>query len=412
MVKVFPGWWQVIVSMNVQAVSSAGVFMCYSIIAAQLQTAFQPSTMVLMLGVTVTVITGGIMGPFMGAAIDRFSIRRLMLAGSACLALGFFLLSVTTSMLQVLAVYMVMIAAGNLLLGQLPTTTLLVRWFVRRRGLAIGIATSGVALGGILVPPFLQYLMDSFDWRVALQIFSVGIFLVTAPFIALLVIDRPADRNLLPDGDSEVTEVHIQPPVIASNRLLRSTTFWLLIVAIGATFAGPFALISNMIPFVSSNGLDASMGAVLLSIYSAASFIGKLSCAAISDRVDNRLAFIVILLAIGLSMGLFAAAESYTLLLAATLITGLAAGAALPMRSIILADVYGPNQLGRVLGLVNFCTLPFTLLAPPLFGLCFDRTGSYDFILTANLLLVVSIALIMSRSNLSIAPREEAPARA
>lgn len=385
--------------MLVQAISSSSVFMSYSIVVAPMKIAFEPSNMVLMLGITVTIVAGGVLSPFIGTAIDRLSIRLLMLLGALMLAAGFFTLSLTTSMLQVLLVYGLLIAIGNVLLGQISASALVARWFARRRGLAMGIATSGVAVGGILVPPLLQLLMDSFDWRVALQIFSGILLAISAPVIALLVIDRPADRNLHPDNDSSPQNIQENPPAMTTRELVRNSTFWVLALVMAIVFFGPLALVSNLIPFVTNNGISAASGALLISIYAAASFFGKLLYAGFADRVDQRIALIGILMAMTVGIGGYYVGGSFSMLAAASVLTGLSSGAVLPLRSTLFAHIYGPDNLGRVLGLLSFFTLPFSLVAAPLFGFIYDRAQSYDpaFIGYAAMLVVCIVMLLRVR---------------
>ena len=199
--RVFPGWWQVAVSLVLQAASSASVFTAYSIIAVPLEKTFEPSRMVLMLGIPAVVAATGVLSPVIGAAIDKFSIRLLMLAGTFILGLGFVLLSFASSMNQVLLIYLIPMAMSCVLTGPVAGSALLARWFNHRRGLAISIAAGGAAVGGLIVPPLLQYLIATFEWRAALQIFGVGVFAITAPLVALVVVSRPAERNLAAYGD-------------------------------------------------------------------------------------------------------------------------------------------------------------------------------------------------------------------
>ena len=405
--NIFPGWWQVVVAIVVQAISSASIFLSYSVIAVQLKETFNPSTMVLMLSVTLAIISGGVLGPLVGSAIDRLSIRRLMLTGSILVTCGFFLLSITTAMWQVLAIYMLVLAIGGSLIGQISTTALLARWFTRRRGLAMGIAVSGVAIGGIIIPPLLQFLIDTFEWRMALRVFACILFSITAPSILLLVIDRPSDRGLYPEGDKTPPEIETTPANSSIKSIIRSAPFWVVCIAIGTAFFGPFALISNMVPYTINNGFDARKGALLLSIYSGASFTGKLLYAAVGDRIDNRVTFVTILSILMVSMLLFIFGDSYANLVIACVLTGISSGAALPLRSVFIANMYGSVSLGRILGLVGLVTMPFTLIGPPLFGWSFDVTGSYNTVLTGYLVLLVCVTLLLLRTPLKPAQQKE-----
>ncbi|TGD71190.1 MFS transporter [Mangrovimicrobium sediminis] len=379
--RVFPGWWQVLAAMLLQAASSASVFTAYSVIAVPLQLTFQPSQTLLMMGITVAALASGILGPPLGAAIDRFSMKLLMLAGTVLLGGGFVLLSLAGSMTQVILVYLGPLAVGCVVCGPLAGSALLARWFSRRRGLAMSLAASGGALGGLIVPPLLQYLIEAFEWRTALQIYGCGLFVLTAPLVLLLVVNQPADRGLHPDGE-EPPPAPARPvtAVTGSSTLefLRDRNFWLIALCLGLLLGGPMGLLSNLVPFVLERQLTAGQGALLLSIFSAANFAGKLTSGIVADRADHRLMLAVIMLVVGLGFFGFLQAGSFAFLALASVVLGAGQGATVPLWSMILARNYGAEKMGRSMGLMSFMIMPFTLVAPGLYGWAFDASGSYD----------------------------------
>lgn len=394
--RVFPGWWQVAVYLVLNAASSACVFTAYSIIAVPLQSEFEPTRSMLMMGITLAALAAGSLGPVLGAAVDRFSLRRLMLAGTGILGLGFVLLSFTTSMNQVLLVYFAVLSVGAVLCGPVAGSALVARWFTRRRGIAMSIAASGAAIGGLIVPPVLQFLIDAFEWRMALRIFGVALFLITAPVAGFLAINRPSDRNLYPDGDSEPLHSMAHPTHARASSMmyfLRSKNFWLIALCLGMLLAGPMGLLSNMMPFVLEKGIDATNGAILLSIFSAANFVGKLSSGAIADRVDYRIMLAGILIILSIGMFGYLQASTYFMLAVVSAVVGTVQGAIVPLWSLILAKVYGPDNMGRSMGLMGVLIMPFTLVAPPLFGWIHDVTHSYNSALTGYIALLLCTLL-------------------
>lgn len=410
--RVFPGWWQVAVALIVNAVSAAAVFTSYSVVAGSLEQAFEPSRMVLMLGITVTMLAAGIMSPVLGKALDRVSVRWMMLVGSLFLAAGFFLLSFTLSMIQVLGIYLVFMSVGSILLGPMASAALLARWFIRRRGLAMGIAASGTAIGGLLIPPLLQGLIDFFEWRVAFRVFAGIILVLSAPLVGLFVIDRPGHRNLYPDGDPEPEPAETgadQAPVqsLSTGDILSKANFWMITITVAAIFSTSTATTSNLIPYVTGLQVEATMGAFLLSVLSGANFVGKLLCSAAADRFDSRFVLAGILLVLACSLFVFWQAEGYRLLVVASAIMGISAGGGLPVWSVLLARVYGPNNIGRVMGLMSLFTMPFTLVSPPLFGWIYDWAGSYEYAFIGYGILLILIVPFALRIN---ANSQSAPA--
>lgn len=402
--KVFPGWWQVAAALVLQAASSASVFTAYSVVAVPLQEAFQPSRMMLMMGVTVAALAAGTLGPPIGAAIDRFSVRLLMLLGTLLLGGGFCVLSLVNSMNQALLVYLIPLALGCVLTGPVASSALLARWFSRRRGLAMSLAASGAAVGGLLVPPLLQGLIDAFEWRAALRIFGVGLFLVSAPLVALLVVNHPSDRGLGPDGDLLSAGGQTgggSTPSFSMGDFLRDVNFWLFAIVLGFLFSGPMGLVSNLLPLVLEKGIAAKEGALLLSVIAGAGFLGKLVSGIMADRVDFRLILGAIALAVAGAMFGYAETVSYSWLILFSALLGFMQGGVVPLWSLVLAREYGPDNMGRSMGLMGFVIMPFTLAAAPLFGWVYDTLGSYNPVLLGYVvLLCVTCGLIaMLRSQ-------------
>ncbi len=389
--------------MLVQAISTGSIFSAYSVIAAPLKVEFMPSNMVLMLGITVTALGSGLLSPALGVAIDRFSVRKLMLFGSSLVAVGFWLMSVSTSMVQVIAVYAVFMSAGCVLLGPIATSALLARWFTHNRGLAMGIAGSGAAIGGFLMPPLLQGLIDQLAWREALQAFSAITLVISIPLIAWLVVDRPTppadprpDIGRTDEGarDLAATKPKLQ---LSAGAALRDTNFWLIALTLGVLFCGPMAVVSNLIQLVGEKGIQPGHGAFLISITAGANFAGKLILAGVADRIGHRLLLAIALIGIGLGIGGLLYANSFSLLAASCSVIGLFAGAASPLWSVILAHVYGADRIGKMMGLMTLVIMPFTLLSAPLFGWIYDLTGNYDNALQGYIGLVVLALLFVSQ---------------
>lgn len=370
--RIYPGWWQLVIAMLAQAICGGSIFTAYSVIAEPLKASFEPSNMVLMLSITVTSLASGLLSPSLGAAIDRFSIRKLMLLGVALVAAGFFLLSLSGSMAQVLLIYAACMAAASVLLGPIATSTLLARWFTHKRAMAMGIAASGSAIGGLIFPPLLQFLIDTLEWRLALQVFAGLILVVSLPPIALLANDRPdSDTSVLADQNPTVAAIPV-------THALKDPIFWVIVLIIGALFCGPIAIISNLIQMVGGKGVVAAQGALLISVFSASNFAGKLIFAGIADRLHRTLLLVSTLLGVGLGVLGLATASTFSLLAIYCAVTGLFAGFTTPLWSLILSQVYGSDVLGKMMGLMSLCIMPLTLTSPPLFGWVFDISGSYN----------------------------------
>lgn len=395
----FFGWWQVVVALLAQAVATGTIAYSYSVIVVPLSAEFEASRMTLMLGMTTMTLVGGLLSPWLGASIDRFSLKRMMLMASVSLGLGFIALSLIQGIWQMPLIYGVFMSVSSVILGPLAASTLLARWFSKRRGLAMGLAAMGTSLGGFLFPPLLQFLVDSYEWRVAFRILGAVVLLILVPLIGLLVMDWPAQRQLFPDGDDAA-------PVQASNSrgeaqydsvgaIMRERNFWAIALVMGVLFSTYSMLLSNLAPFAIGSGASSEQAALMISTIAIMGLIGKLLFGTIADRVDLRfgLAGSAILLALGLLC--YLGEDNFNLLLAGSVLAGLAAGGMLPVWGALMAQAFGVSSYGRVMGLMNPVLMPFNILSPPLAGAIFDRTGSYQltFLLFSALLVIAVCAL-------------------
>ncbi len=396
--KVFTGWWQVIVCLLLQGISGATIASAFSVVAIPLGEAFEASRMTVMLAMSCVALVTGLLSPVIGPLMDRHSLRNVMALGAVILAAGFVAISFTTSIYQVLAIYGLLLAPANIMLGPMAASVLLSRWFVRKRGRALALGAMGISLGGFFIPPLMQFLFDQFDWRTAFLYIAGFSFLLTVPAIILLVVNHPTEKGLYPDGSDtppEVTTRGTASANLTTKSLVSDSTFWIITLCFGVILYGLKGVLSNLVPLAMDVGITGEMAALLISVYSGCSFTGKIVFAALADKFNLKVVLAVGL--IGFICGLCAfwqAEAGYGVLVAGSILLGLAVGGLIPLQAMMIANAFGQSSVGRVIGLVTLAGLPLNFAAPPLFGFAFDFTGSYDpavigFIVVAILALIL-----------------------
>lgn len=373
------GWRQVAVGFMLLAATGM-VASTYSIVAVPLAREFQPSRTVLMLAMTVLSGTSAVLAPLLGNLMDRVPLRRLMLTGGVLLALGYAVMSLATSFTQVLIVFGVLIAPANVLIGPVAITVLLSRWFAQKRGRAVGIAIAGISAGGFCFPLIIQALLNANEWRQALQLLSLVLLVWTIP-VTMLVIDRPSDRGLNPDGAAEAPQLsqeELAKAPISAREVLSDPTFWVLAVTVSIVTAGLKGTITNLAPLAIDAGIQAKDAASLISIYAACGFIAKLNFAALSDKLGPRTLMYISLA--GFSVGMVCltqASGGYAVIAFGVAIAGLFGGLMIPAESYLAPRVFGQRAVGRAMGLLSGTILLAMLATPPIFGLIYDLSGSY-----------------------------------
>lgn len=373
------GWRQVAICFMLLAAVSM-IASTYSLIAVPLAEEFQPSRMVLMLTMTVLSGTCAILMPILGGLMDRVSLRKLMVLGGLSLAAGYAAVSFATSFEQILIIFGVLIAPANVLIGPVAATVLLSRWFEKRRGRAMGIAIAGISGGTFIFPFIIQGLLDAHAWREALRLLSLVLLVWTVP-AALLVVDKPADRGMHPDGAAEPSEqsrAEQAKTPISARALLTDPAFWMIALTVAIVTSGMKGMITNLAPLAVDNGIDPSDAAALISTYAACGFIAKLNFAALADRLGPRVLMFAALGGFAVGMACLTQAHlGYWMIALGVAIIGLFGGLMVPVESYLVPRVFGQRAVGRAMGLLSGTILFALLLTPPLFGFIFDVTGSY-----------------------------------
>lgn len=381
----------------------------YSIIAVPLANEFRPSRMWLMFAMTVLSGVSALISPSVGKLLDRVSLQKAMALGGVLLSMGFVAISFAQSFNQVLLVYGLLIAPANLLIGPLACTVLLTRWFAKRRGTALGVAIAGISVGGVVFPPLMQYLLQTFEWRMGLRALAaivVVITLVTTSF----VVNHPADKGLNPDGAAADPDAAVpgQVKTIPVATLLRDPSFWMIACIVATVTAGMKGMVTNLVSLATDVGIAAGSAAFLISIYASSGFISKLGFAAMADRMNPRHLMVTSL--IGYAIGCLAmiwADAGYAAIAIGVALMGFFGGMMIPMESFLIPRVWGREVVGRVGGMLNLPIMAFLLISPPLFGRIYDVTGSYDVIFGLFAGLAVMMLMLVPVVRLGAAKRLE-----
>ena len=396
--KFLAGWQQVAIMFFGISMASGLVNYSYSIIAVPIGQEFGANRTTMMLGVTGMTLAAALAGPLFGTFMDRRSIRIVMISGAFTLGIGFLALSIVGAMWQVIAIYTLLMAPTILAFGPVTMPALLTRWFVKRRGLALGIAAMGYSVGGFIIPPILTNLIKVYHWREAVQIAGGFVILCLVPAVFLMVINRPSDRNLNPDGD--VHAAAAQQPVARHGgagfdlALLANLNFWCIALAVGVPLAGASALLSNVLPFTNDHGFRPEVAAQILSTFAVFSLGGKVTFAALGDRVDLR-ALLAVSGALGLLAFLaFANAGNLTIVFVGSALFAFGLAIAVPLWGALVARVFGNEGLGAVMGTMSVFVTLLSVISPALFGFIRDKSGSYTgaYLLSAAL---TALALLM-----------------
>jgi MFS family permease len=400
---IFYGWWLVAICLLMQSIGVGASLYLYSVVAGALEQAFPSGRFLLMMGATGLLLTMALMSPKVGTLLDRFPVRRVVIAGALIMGLGFILIALSTNIWQVIFCYALFIGAGMATLSPLTASTLLSRWFLRHRGSALGIAALGTQFGGLIYPPIIAHFIEVADWRLAIGGLGVFIILVMPALAYFTIIDRPEDRGVHPDGDKEPLTTGSgdapERPKVTLASLFTQRTFILLVIAIGGASAVNTAAIANLSLFATDLGASAERGAYLVSLLSMLGMISSPLAGRFCDVWNIRLVASAMLLLSAVAALVFIGAASYPMLLLAALLQGITGGSLVPVWASLVGRIYGTLIYGQVMGATTMVVFGMTALAPPFAGWVHDLTGSYRllFLVMFAVMAIAIASLLMLR---------------
>ena len=245
--------------------------------------------------VSVNLVLYGLTAPFAAALMERFGLRRVVAAGLVLIAAGAGLSVLAQAAWQLVFTWGVLIGLGTGSMALVFAATVANAWFVKRRGLVMGILTAGGAAGQLVFLPLIAYLVDATNWVVASLLIAAAALLVLPLAVALLR-DRPADLGLAPYGGDRMIEL----PTTRSNaaaaavgalrQAARAKAFWALAGAFaicGATTNGLIGI--HFIPSAHDHGMATTTAAGLLMMVGVFDIVGTVASGWLTDRIDPRL---------------------------------------------------------------------------------------------------------------------------
>ena len=342
----------------------------------------------------------GLLAPIAGMLMDRWGARRVVFCGALLSGLGLILLGHIHSLTMFYACF-ILIAAGV----STASTTLLMatvaNWFHKNMGLAMGIAASGVSLGGILIP-LITVLPDTFGWRQAMIIMGLGMWVVPVP-LSLFLRHKPEQYGYLPDGKkrrSVFKPTHTFPHKSegvksGAKEALASWTFWIIATAYLVQMLPLSAVVTHIMPYLSTIGIERSTSKFIAAALPMMTIIGRVGFGWLGDRIDKKtvttLAFA--LNAVGLFIFWSFSPDRIWLIGVFIIVYAIGWGGAVPMLNGLLKEHFGRERLSTLAGLTSGVMMLGMIAGAPLAGWVFDTWGRYQPI-WFSLAAVVSITTI------------------
>ena len=406
--RVFYGWWIVVACFLYSFYIGGGVFYGFTAIFEPIAGEFDWSYAQISIAASLRGVEIGLLAPFVGLLVDRWGPRRLMFLGSILAGSGLILLSQVNSLLMFYVAFFV-ISLGMSTSSSTVLMTGIANWFHKRVSLTAGITISGFGAGGLLVPVIVG-LIDAFDWRTAMVIWGLGAWALCAP-LSLLVRHKPEPYGYLPDGETAMAttpDEPLGPTQIPEDKMgvkqaLTSVLFWHIALAQTCLGIALAAVITHVMPYLSSIGVARSISGQFAAAIPLVSIGGRLGFGWLGDRYEKK--WISALGFAFTSIGLlcFGAAPSsgIWLLVPFVILFSFGYGGNNTIRIALVRDYFGRARFGTVHGLMIGLMMVGQIIGAPLAGWVYDTWGTYQgiwFIFAAMTFLAV---IIMSTAPLA-----------
>jgi MFS family permease len=345
----------------VALVGAAGFRATPGVLIVPLQEEFGWTRAATSLAVSVNLVLFGLTAPFAAALMDRFGIRQVTAAALALVAAGSGLTVFMHATWQLVLCWGVLVGLGTGSMAMVFAATVANRWFVRHRGLVVGVLTAGGATGQLVFLPLLAWLADRHGWRSAALTVAVAA-LVVVPLVVLVLRDRPADVGLLPYGATGPEAAQVAPggaaraAVGALRAAARRKEFWLLAGGFFICGASTNGLVgTHFIPAAHDHGMPVTTAASLLAVVGAFDIAGTIMSGWLTDRMDSRrlLGWYYGLRGLSLlALPMLFAASPHPSMLVFVIFYGLDWVATVPPTVALAREVFGPVQGTVVFGWV------------------------------------------------------------
>ena len=335
-------------------------------------------------------VVSGAVSPLIGRLMDRAGPRAVMELGVALMAGGLLLAPLTTEPWHLYVTIGVMVGAGSICLGYSGQSLFLPNWFVRRRGLAMGIAFAGVGIGSVTLLPWVQHMIEATGWRTACTAMGIVVLIVLAP-INLLLRKRPQDIGVEPDGDAAPTASSAKP---ISNildaawagtdwtlgRALATARFWWIALGYFCGLYIWYAVQVHQTKYLLDIGFSPNVGVWALGVVSLLGIPGQIVLGHLSDRIGREAIWAISCAGFAICFACLIVLKYEPSLLLVYLMVftqgALGYGLTSVMGAVVL-EIFQGAHYGSVFGCIMLAALAGGAAGPWVTGFIHDLTGSY-----------------------------------
>lgn len=402
---VYYGWW-VVAAVFVTMATTAGIgfYNLSVLLGAFSEERFDVSEVS---GATATFfLASGFAGMAVGRLIEIYDARYVVAISGALGALVFAFVGSITEVWQLYFFYALfgVLYAGCALV---PATTLVARWFARRRAVALSMASTGLSIGGIVFAPLSAWIIQTQGLEIAGHWLAIMFFVGVVPAALFVMRPSPQSMGLRIDGDPPLAdgEQDGPPDGVPMAVAIRSRFF------IGVTAAYVFAMMAQVGALSHQFRLvtvreDAALAAIAVSVLAASSIVGRLLGGFALSRLPIRTFTLTFMAMQAVGLTAFAFAQGVVALMASSVLFGVTVGNILMLQPLLLGEAFGLRDYGRIFALSQMFGTVGVAAGPALVGVVYDLAGGYS---PAYLAVAAASIVALTIFAVSGAVRQPAP---
>ncbi len=358
-----------------------GSWYAYSVFLVALLKDFGWSRSVLGGAFSLFALVQGAANPLLGMLCDKVRPPAVVAVGSIALGATLYLDSYISEPWHLYVCFGGLTAIAVAFCGWIPAVVQVQRRFQRRLGLALGIVSSGVGVGMLVVVPLCEHLIETHGWRDAFRVLAMICTAFTLPAALFLLRETPIHKPAVaPSIAPRVVNPTLAGRTLTLKQATRTAPFWLMV---GTFFCGSLCsqtLHVHQVAFLVDHGISAMIAASVVGVVGVASIVGKTGGGWLSDRIERELVYVGgvavlvgsvgALLLVGVSPTQWGA-YGYAVML------GIGYAVTAAIMPAMVADRFQGRHFGSILGVGLFGSSAGSAFGPWMSGYLHDVTGSY-----------------------------------
>ena len=397
------GWYIVAAAFVAMAVNYGSRY-CFALFVNPMAMDMHWSRSAISFAASIGILSYSIGGILSGRLLDRMAPKWIITIGSLVLGTAFLSMAFVQTPLQFNLMFGVLSGAGGSFFGVVVCNSYVGKWFAKKRGIAIGIASMGIGTGTMILPFIVGPIIKAYGWRAGFVTFGCLVIiagLTMAQFV--MVRTKPEDYNLLPDGEVRVpvqngkeTNGMIIGTPDRKVQFLNDSRFWILAFCFSMAVMAEMLAFVHQVAFAIDSGIERLRADVSISIIGLASIAGRYFFGWIGDRLrDAKYAACIGFVAMAIGMFILLQFRTVYGLYGCAAFFGFGYGSIATMMPYLIADRFGSSMLGTIYGMLTFFVVAGASLGPILGGYIYDKMGSYDLAWQGSIGLLILVTFVL-----------------